>query len=145
MYINCFHISVLLFSHMQVKSAVSAFRLCTNNFFVFVFTEFATYEAPTSYTSTGKELFEAGLKSVWNTDFTSQLLAVATTESQGLSHYCPNCGKAYSWKSNLTRHLRLECGKAPQQQCPYCPYITNHKCVLQKHIRRHHKDLPNIQ
>jgi predicted RNA-binding Zn-ribbon protein involved in translation (DUF1610 family) len=130
---------------MQVKSAVSAFRLCTNNFFVFVFTEFATYEAPTSYTSTGKELFEAGLKSVWNTDFTSQLLAVATTESQGLSHYCPNCGKAYSWKSNLTRHLRLECGKAPQQQCPYCPYITNHKCVLQKHIRRHHKDLPNIQ
>jgi uncharacterized Zn-finger protein len=101
-------------------------------FWFSVFTDIATYEIPAPYTASSRELFGVGNKTAWNTN------------SQNLSHYCPNCGKGYTWKSNLTRHLRLECGKAPQQQCPYCPYITNHKCVLQKHIQRHHKDMPNI-
>jgi predicted RNA-binding Zn-ribbon protein involved in translation (DUF1610 family) len=141
------HVFILLFfllRYILIKFVIFTFRFYTDNFWFSVFTEFSTYEAPSSYSGSGKELFEAGIKTVWNTNFTSQLLAVAMTDTQGLSHYCPNCGKAYSWKSNLTRHLRLECGKAPRQQCPYCPYITNHKCVVQKHIRRHHKDMPNI-
>ncbi|XP_049861389.1 longitudinals lacking protein-like isoform X1 [Schistocerca gregaria] len=35
---------------------------------------------------------------------------------------CPQCGKNYAWKTNMQRHLRLECGKEPQFQCPVCPY-----------------------
>ncbi|PSN32900.1 hypothetical protein C0J52_13323 [Blattella germanica] len=103
--------------------------------------QFTSYEGQATDYFSGKD---TGTKVIWNTNFNSQLLAVTMEESPTPSHPCPNCGKAYSWKSNLTRHLRLECGKAPRQQCPYCPYITNHKSVLQKHIRRIHKTLPNI-
>nr|CAD7424061.1 unnamed protein product [Timema monikensis] len=42
---------------------------------------------------------------------------------------CPNCEKLYSYKSSLARHMRLECGKAPQFQCPYCPHQTKHKML----------------
>jgi uncharacterized C2H2 Zn-finger protein len=57
---------------------------------------------------------------------------------------CPKCHKVYTWKANLNRHLRLECGKKPHLKCPYCTYITNRKTSVQEHIRRRHKDLPNI-
>jgi predicted RNA-binding Zn-ribbon protein involved in translation (DUF1610 family) len=61
------------------------------------------------------------------------------------SHFpCPNCHKEYTWKANLNRHLRLECGKKPHLKCPYCTYVTNRKSSVQEHIRRRHKDLPNI-
>ena len=61
------------------------------------------------------------------------------------SHFpCPKCHKEYTWKANLSRHLRLECGKKPHLQCPYCTYVTNRKSSVQEHIRRRHKDLPNI-
>jgi hypothetical protein len=61
------------------------------------------------------------------------------------SHFpCPKCHKEYTWKANLNRHLRLECGKKPHLKCPYCTYVTNRKTSVQEHIRRRHKDLPNI-
>lgn len=64
--------------------------------------------------------------------------------SRGSPHPCSRCGKVYTWRTNLLRHLRLECGKKPHCQCPYCPYITNHKTTLQEHIRRKHKNMPNV-
>ncbi|PNF37612.1 hypothetical protein B7P43_G11949 [Cryptotermes secundus] len=57
---------------------------------------------------------------------------------------CHKCQKVYTWKANLNRHLRLECGKQPHLKCPYCMYITNRKTSVQEHIRRRHKNLPNI-
>ncbi|CAD1476579.1 unnamed protein product, partial [Heterotrigona itama] len=33
---------------------------------------------------------------------------------------CPKCGRTYSHKCNLTRHLRLECGVGPRFQCAWC-------------------------
>nr|CAD7392051.1 unnamed protein product [Timema cristinae] len=55
---------------------------------------------------------------------------------------CPNCEKLYSYKSSLARHMRLECGKAPQFQCPYCPHQTKHKT---QHTYRdsHQNNRPN--
>nr|CAD7193550.1 unnamed protein product [Timema douglasi] len=40
---------------------------------------------------------------------------------------CVNCGRLYQWKKTLLRHIRLECGKEPQFQCPYCPKKTKIK------------------
>ena len=53
-------------------------------------------------------------------------------------HSCYKCGKMYSWKANLLRHLRLECGKRPQLQCPHCPYITKRKSSLNRHVGSRH-------
>lgn len=53
---------------------------------------------------------------------------------------CPRCGNAYRWKGNLTAHLRVECGKEPQQQCPHCPTRFKHKSHLKRHIRRFHPE-----
>lgn len=33
---------------------------------------------------------------------------------------CPRCGKDYSQRKNMRRHLRLECGQEPQYPCPIC-------------------------
>ncbi|KAJ4427486.1 hypothetical protein ANN_25134 [Periplaneta americana] len=34
---------------------------------------------------------------------------------------CPRCSKTYRHYRTLKRHLKLECGKQPQFQCPFCP------------------------
>lgn len=62
----------------------------------------------------------------------------------GSDSICPNCGKAYTYRKNMLRHLKVECDKKPSQKCPYCWFITKHKSVVKTHINRKHKDLPNI-
>jgi DNA-directed RNA polymerase subunit RPC12/RpoP len=52
---------------------------------------------------------------------------------------CKNCGKSYRWKTSVYNHLRLECGKEPRLQCPYCPYRAKLNWNLQKHIRSKHR------
>ncbi|KAJ9596803.1 hypothetical protein L9F63_012184 [Diploptera punctata] len=59
------------------------------------------------------------------------------------AYRCPSCGKLYRWKKNLISHRRLECGKEPQLQCPYCPHRTKHKSSLVKHVDRLHRQPSN--
>ena len=54
-------------------------------------------------------------------------------------HQCQNCLKFYKNKGTLQRHIKFECGKAPQFQCPLCPQQTKHKCNLMRHIKRYHQ------
>ncbi|PSN32882.1 hypothetical protein C0J52_13325 [Blattella germanica] len=59
--------------------------------------------------------------------------------TEGPAHICTKCGKVYSWKANLGRHMRLECGKIPHLQCPHCSYVTNRKSSLDRHILKKHE------
>jgi protein-arginine kinase activator protein McsA len=54
------------------------------------------------------------------------------------SFICPECGKTYRYKKNLSRHRRLECGKEPQFHCLYCPHKTTQKGNLLLHIKKIH-------
>ncbi|KAK3915463.1 Longitudinals lacking protein, isoforms A/B/D/L [Frankliniella fusca] len=57
----------------------------------------------------------------------------STWNSPG-AYPCPQCGKVYRWRGNLNLHLRQECGKAPQFQCPMCPHRSKQKSNLKTHI-----------
>lgn len=53
-------------------------------------------------------------------------------------HSCQDCGKWYRSKTSLGLHRRLECGKEPAFQCPFCPLKTHQKGNLQVHIKKKH-------
>ncbi|KAJ9593769.1 hypothetical protein L9F63_027588, partial [Diploptera punctata] len=70
-----------------------------------------------------------------------QLISEQNKPGEGFK--CKNCGKLYRWKNSLYTHVRLECGKEPQFQCPYCPYRAKLKGNLQKHIKlKHFQEIP---
>lgn len=63
-----------------------------------------------------------------------------TSPIRGTNVYqCPNCQKTYNWKTNLTRHLKVECGKVPKLFCQFCDYKTKHKSTLVTHLYSKHK------
>lgn len=106
------------------------------------FAEFPMYEVPPPFSDGSQIIHE--MKSATVQMRRGPKIKVSSTWSHGLCYPCSRCGKVYSWRTNLLRHLRLECGKKPHCQCPYCLYVTSHKTTLQEHIRRRHKNLPNI-
>uniref|UniRef100_A0A1B6DX68 C2H2-type domain-containing protein n=1 Tax=Clastoptera arizonana TaxID=38151 RepID=A0A1B6DX68_9HEMI len=55
-------------------------------------------------------------------------------------HSCEFCGKWYRSKTSLGLHRRLECGKEPTFQCPYCPLKTHQKGNLQVHVKKKHTE-----
>ena len=101
-----------------------------------LFTDLLFDQVPSSYSDTDKNFDKSG----WIDPNQRQF----ELEVQSSTYYCPNCGKMYMWKTSLHRHLRSECGRKLQLQCPYCPYVTKLKTSVQMHIQRQHKDMPNI-
>ncbi|XP_015178619.1 PREDICTED: zinc finger X-chromosomal protein-like [Polistes dominula] len=53
---------------------------------------------------------------------------------------CPKCGRCFTVKGNMTRHLKYECGQAPRFQCPYCEFRSKQTSNVKSHIRTKHAD-----
>lgn len=49
------------------------------------------------------------------------------------------CGRSYKYKTNLSRHMRNECGIEPQYKCEICSKAFAHKDKLKSHCILSHK------
>lgn len=99
-------------------------------------------------------IFRRGLNSLHNLQETetvahtfSTLRTPAAKQNQPPNdeHQCTKCGKVYRWKKSLSLHLRVECGKEPQFQCPVCPYKAKQKGNLKSHMRVWHSTYVQAQ
>lgn len=54
---------------------------------------------------------------------------------------CPVCGRIYKLRSSLRNHVKWECGKEPQFQCPYCDYKAKQKMHMLRHMERMHREI----
>lgn len=54
------------------------------------------------------------------------------------SYPCMKCGRQYRRKTNLFRHLKVECGKVPLFKCHFCTAAFKYKHVLQRHFQSKH-------
>ncbi|XP_017865131.1 PREDICTED: longitudinals lacking protein, isoforms A/B/D/L isoform X15 [Drosophila arizonae] len=83
------------------------------------------------------------VKSVTSLNNIATTLQLAAAESPHLSssqHICPRCDKAYTYKKNLWRHLRFECGRLPTEKCQHCHYVARYKHSLNMHMKTQHPD-----
>lgn len=55
-----------------------------------------------------------------------------------LALQCSACGKKYSLKHNLARHVRFECGGQRRFSCHLCPNKYTQNVSLRRHLTHHH-------
>jgi len=66
------------------------------------------------------------------------LLADSGPHSTKKLFMCATCNKSYRHATSLSKHRLYECGKEPQQKCPFCPHVTKLKENLKKHVKDKH-------
>ncbi|GLV34651.1 longitudinals lacking [Carabus blaptoides fortunei] len=59
---------------------------------------------------------------------------------QIVRYSCRRCCRVYSNKSNLRRHIRLECGVVPQYECQKCKKRFKHSHHLFGHQKQHESE-----
>ncbi|XP_023246033.1 zinc finger protein 467-like [Copidosoma floridanum] len=60
-----------------------------------------------------------------------------TIANDPLPFKCERCGRRYFRKYTLVRHLKFECGKAPNFQCEKCMKMFKHRHHLREHAKVH--------
>lgn len=61
---------------------------------------------------------------------------------QDVIFFCPNhCGRTYTVKGSLSRHLKYECGTSKKFNCEFCRRQFCHKADLKKHVGLVHKTI----
>ncbi|KAH1002485.1 hypothetical protein HUJ04_008569 [Dendroctonus ponderosae] len=60
--------------------------------------------------------------------------SVSSSHCNSLQHTCTKCMKQYKYKWNLFRHLKYECGVAPQFVCKLCSKAFTQKSSLKNHV-----------
>lgn len=58
----------------------------------------------------------------------------ANQESPVKNYFCSACGKSYTTKGNLGRHMKNECNVEPKFECVVCKRRFAHKFNLQRHL-----------
>ncbi|XP_043284428.1 uncharacterized protein [Venturia canescens] len=56
--------------------------------------------------------------------------------SQRMNYLC-KCGRKYTQKCSLDRHVKYECGKAPSVPCPDCGKLFKHRHHVIEHMRKY--------
>lgn len=105
--------------------------------------DYNPYYVPLSPTTTSS-LTQTTTTTVTDTT-THQTIATPATDNNGgsgggVGYACPECGRVYKLKSSLRNHLKWECGKDPQFQCPFCVYRAKQKMHIGRHMERMHKE-----
>ncbi|XP_039303820.1 longitudinals lacking protein isoform X19 [Solenopsis invicta] len=62
----------------------------------------------------------------------------SNAEDQASPIQCVACGKRYSLKHNLARHVRFECGGQRRFSCHLCPNKYTQNVSLRRHLTHHH-------
>ncbi|KAJ4427513.1 hypothetical protein ANN_25161 [Periplaneta americana] len=65
----------------------------------------------------------------------SLLGSEAITQEDNSLFVCPRCCKVYQLYHSLRRHMRVECGQEPRHACPNCGRRFKHRFNLTVHIR----------
>ncbi|KAL3275254.1 hypothetical protein HHI36_020023 [Cryptolaemus montrouzieri] len=89
------------------------------------------------YISNNKQVLEKSQPSF--TLFVVSFLLI--TAMNVLDYGCPNCGKKYSKKNSLYKHLKFDCGEMRAFQCLHmgCQFRAKRKENLKKHVMFAHK------
>ncbi|XP_015178590.1 PREDICTED: gastrula zinc finger protein XlCGF8.2DB-like [Polistes dominula] len=53
---------------------------------------------------------------------------------------CHKCGRGFTLKRNMDRHVNYECGHEPRFQCPYCGLRSKQTSPVYAHIRKKHPE-----
>lgn len=67
-----------------------------------------------------------------------------TSPEKTYKYQCTNCNRKYRSRQGINGHIRFECGKEPQFQCPHCPHRTKHKGSLKCHVISKHLKMNNL-
>uniref|UniRef100_A0A1B6MNW1 BTB domain-containing protein n=1 Tax=Graphocephala atropunctata TaxID=36148 RepID=A0A1B6MNW1_9HEMI len=57
--------------------------------------------------------------------------------------HCKVCGKSFTKKKNLLRHIELKHTSVPDYNCSFCNYLTKRTDLLRKHLKKHHNFTPS--
>ncbi|OXU25914.1 hypothetical protein TSAR_011819 [Trichomalopsis sarcophagae] len=52
---------------------------------------------------------------------------------------CHNCGRSYSRRDNLQRHIRFVCGQSPKYACLICNRAFKQKSNYHRHVLNMHQ------